>query len=39
MRAAVSWEWVDAEARERDAAVRAGLQRLATDESRRPARS
>jgi hypothetical protein len=38
MRAAVSWEWVDAEARERDAAVRAGLARLA-DELRRAARS
>jgi hypothetical protein len=39
MRAAVSWEWVDAEARERDGAVRAGLQRLATDELRRSPRS
>jgi hypothetical protein len=38
MRAAVSWEWVDAEARERDAAVRTGLARLA-DELRRAARS
>ena len=37
MHAAVRWEWVDEQARERDAAVRAGLQRIATDESRRPA--
>jgi hypothetical protein len=39
MRAPVGWEWVDAEARDRDAAVRAGLQRVATDESRRHGRS
>jgi hypothetical protein len=39
IRAPVSWEWVDAEARERDGAVRAGLQRLATDELRRSPRS
>jgi hypothetical protein len=35
LHAAVAWDWVDAEARERDAAVRAGLARLA-DESRGP---
>jgi hypothetical protein len=39
MRAPVGWDWVDAEARERDGAVRAGLQRLATDELRRSPRS
>lgn len=39
LRAPVAWDWVDAQARERDAAVRAGLQRLASDESRHPPQS
>src|SRR3954452_21751688 len=38
LRAGVAWDWVDAEARERDAAVRAGLARLA-DESAAAGRS
>jgi RimJ/RimL family protein N-acetyltransferase len=38
LRAPVGWDWVDPVARERDGAVRAGLRRIATGESRRPAR-